>query len=170
MRSGLPGPQNPKSSTMKTTTWHCSRNSAAFLCLGLSTGPSVDIPERVQDTIRTFPEKNGNTLARQFTPSQISGTLSTVPKKSAIFGAPSPHFESSPVIFHIFPHSRGVLCNLVRRTLRNLEKNCPISGQRKKRRNLVTSLAVMVFPVPINDETKNGSKETSPNNVTFPVA
>ena len=24
MRSGLPGPQNPKSSTMKTTTWHCS--------------------------------------------------------------------------------------------------------------------------------------------------
>ena len=24
MRSGLPGPQNPKSSAMKTTTWHCS--------------------------------------------------------------------------------------------------------------------------------------------------
>ena len=29
MRSGLPGPKTPKSSAMKTTTWHCSINSWA---------------------------------------------------------------------------------------------------------------------------------------------
>ena len=38
MRSGLPGPKNPKSSAMKTTTWHCSKLTPVFvtpvLCLG----------------------------------------------------------------------------------------------------------------------------------------
>ena len=71
-----PGPQNPKSSATKTTTWHCSRDFPGdfpicpgtlrgfsrlvlFLFLGLLSLPTRNSPERVRDTIWTIREKSG---------------------------------------------------------------------------------------------------------------
>ena len=46
-------------SPFRSSFWGVSRY-VLFICLGLLEGPTRNIPERVWDAIRTFPQKNGN--------------------------------------------------------------------------------------------------------------
>ena len=61
MRSGLPGPKTPKSSAMKTTTWHCSKKGRFRKRVVLANVPSFRLSFR--GNMRTYPRSGFNLMS-----------------------------------------------------------------------------------------------------------